>query len=188
MNQKKHKRKIYEAVGFVEALIAIAVAGIASLVLMSIAATTIAQVLRNEVSDQMTQAAIEGAEMAKKIADNQNLSGGTLFPEIEGNINSCFAFRGDTNSPEFVKNGESFSRVCNYDGDGRDDCKGAVLESDDEFFRVLCITPESDPALNLVVTKTIVGLVDCDSVVANSKCEITDYEYYSAIKVTQSED
>jgi len=188
LNQNRFKNKSYEGVGFVEALIAIAVAGIASVVLMSIAANTIAQVLRNEVSDRMTQAAIEGAEMAKKIADNQNLSGDNLFPEITGNVNACFAFRGDTNSPEFVKSGEVFTRVCNYDSEGREDCKESLMSSDERMFRIFCITPDSDPGLNLVVAKTIVGLVDCDSVVANTQCEITDYEYYSAIKVHQKDD
>jgi hypothetical protein len=183
LNQKRYRK--YEAVGFVEALIAIAVAGIASVVLMTVAANTIAQVIRNETSDKMTEYAIEGASMTKKIADNHNNSDEELFPGIDGNVNNCFAFVGDVDQPEFQKSGEIFENVCDYDSGQRDQCKASVVSEDDEMFRVFCMTPESDSARGLVVGKVVVGLRDCDEVVVNSKCELADYEYFTAVKVNQ---
>jgi hypothetical protein len=183
LNQKRLKK--YDAVGFVEALIAIAVAGIASVVLMTVAADTVAQVLRNETSDKMTELAIEGASMIKKIGDNHNNGDEPLFPEIDGNVNNCYAFIGDVDEPHFQQSGDVFENVCDYDSGEREQCKGSVVGEDDEMFRVFCITPESDSARNLVVGKIVVGLRDCDEVISNSRCELEDYEYYSAVKVNQ---
>jgi hypothetical protein len=183
LNQNRFKK--YEAVGFVEALIAIAVAGIASVVLMTVAADTVAQVLRNETSNKMTEVAIEGASLVKKIADNQNNGDEELFPSIEGNVNNCFAFEGGAGHPEFKKSGEIYENVCNYDTGDREGCESSVYENDDEMFRVFCVTPESDSGRSLVVGKVVVGLRQCDEVVANTMCEIADYEYYTAVKVDQ---
>lgn len=181
----QNRSKKYEAVGFVEALIAIAVAGIASVVLMTVAANTVAQVLRNETSNKMTEVGIEGASLVKKIADNHNNGDSDLFPAIEGNVNNCFAFEGSTGQPEFQKSGDIFDNVCNYDSGEREECKASVYDGDDELFRVFCMTPESDSARGLVVGKVVVGLRQCDEVVANTMCEIQDYEYYTAVKVDQ---
>jgi hypothetical protein len=183
----RNSLKKYEAVGFVEALLAIAVAGIASVVLMTVAANTVAQVIRNETSNKMTEVAIEGASMTKKIAESHNNGDENTFPPIDGNINNCFAFEGGTALPEFEKQGDVFENVCNYDSGGRDQCKASVYPGDDELFRVFCITSESDSARGLVVGKIVVGLRQCDEVIANSKCELSDYEYYTAVKVIQSE-
>jgi len=63
----KTQYKKYEAMGFVEALIAIIVVGVASVVLMEIAATTMSDAVENERIDKMTQYAIEGATMTENI-------------------------------------------------------------------------------------------------------------------------
>lgn len=192
MSKSGKKRKVikmahgkYVAVGFVEALIAIAVAGIASIVLMSIAANTTAQVIRNEISGEMTEYAIEGAAIIRKIADNHNNGQGELFPSIEGNNGRCFSFEGSTDAPRFVKSGENFTSICSYDSGERVQCKDSTLDKDEDMFRLFCLAPESDAQRDLVVGKVVVGLKDCDSVVANTKCEISDYEYYVAVKVIQ---
>jgi len=180
-------RKKYIAVGFVEALIAIAVAGVASVVLMSIAIQTISQVLKNEVSDTMTELAIEGGSMAKKIGDNQLKSDESLFPQIDGNVGKCFAFDGEVSDPSFVKSGDIFLDACRYDSGNREDCK-EYMTSDDDIFRVFCILPESVVETGLTVGKVITGLVDCDTQIAGSKCEIPDYEYFVIFKVKQVEE
>ncbi len=185
MNRMNLKKR-YGGVGFVEALLAIAVAGIASVILMTIAANTVAQVVRNEVADKMTESAIQGAAIVKKIADNHNNSEETLFPSIEGNVNRCFLITGDTGEPSFEKSGEVFTNACSYDSGEREQCKEATLPSDEDMFRVFCITSESDSERGLVVGKVIVGLKDCNSVIANSKCELRDYEYYTAVKVNKN--
>jgi len=53
--------------GFIESLIAIMVVGVASVVLMRIAASTMSDAVENERIDKMTQYAVEGANMAENI-------------------------------------------------------------------------------------------------------------------------
>lgn len=177
----------YKAIGFVEALIAIAVAGVSSIVLMGLAVDTISQVLRNETSDKMTELSIEGASMAKKIADNQEDSETALFPTILGNIGKCYAFGGDVEDPAFLKNGGLFVNACNYDAADRESCKEYTTDEED-IFRVFCFLPESVEGEGLVVGKVVSGLIDCDTQRAGSKCSIPDYEYFVAVKVKQVEE
>lgn len=68
------RKKTYEAMGFVEALIAIMIAGMASVVLMGIAADTLKEAVQNERIDKMTEYAVEGGNMAKSaVANTENL-------------------------------------------------------------------------------------------------------------------
>lgn len=53
--------------GFIESLIAIMVVGVASVVLMRIAASTMSDAVENERIDKMTQYAVEGANMTENI-------------------------------------------------------------------------------------------------------------------------
>jgi hypothetical protein len=174
----------YNSVGFVEALIAIAVAGIASVVLMGIAADTYAQVLYNEMSDQMTEISIEGSEMVKKIADEHNTSEEEpYFPSIGGNY--CYAIEGNYENPSFPKQGENFISTCSYSAQNRSSCFDAVSSRSNEYFTIFCMTTDSEYENDLVVGKVVTGLVDCDGEDRSGKCINGDYEYYMAVKVIQ---
>lgn len=175
--------------GFVEALIAVAVAGIASIVMMSIAINTTAQVLRNEIENKITEKAIEGSAMAKKIANNHNsapVEEEILFPTIAGGIGNCYAFTGDVNNPNFSKQGESFEVACRYDAGDRRSCTN-YLTTDEDIFRVFCMLPDSQLSSGLVVGKIVTGMADCDPNQEGNtgKCKISDYEYYLGVKVKQ---
>ena len=65
--KKKIKYNSYGGMGFIESLIAIMVVGVASVVLMRIAASTMSDAVENERIDKMTQYAVEGANMAENI-------------------------------------------------------------------------------------------------------------------------
>ncbi|NLD25460.1 hypothetical protein GX656_02365 [Candidatus Dojkabacteria bacterium] len=65
--KNKIKYNSYEGMGFIESLIAIMVVGVASVVLMRIAASTMSDAVENERIDKMTQYAVEGANMAENI-------------------------------------------------------------------------------------------------------------------------
>ena len=82
MRKQRHLK--YEALGFVEALIAIMVVGASSVVLMQIAVNTMQGVIQNEKIDTMTQHALEGSEIVKEIARQEQLTGEDLFPDIPG--------------------------------------------------------------------------------------------------------
>lgn len=171
----------YKAAGFVEALLSIAVAGIASIALMGIAADTQTQVLKNEVSDSMTQEAIKNAEMVRKIADLHNNSDDVLFPDIGDNRNSCFTVEGSLSDPVFHSNGEVIVATCNYDAGGREACKGN--DKDAELFSVYCITSDSDVDAGLAVGKVVTGLTRCNDDDNKGVCILSDYEYYIVLRI-----
>lgn len=172
---KQNRLKKYEALGFVEALIAIVVTGMAAIVLMGFASDTINQVLKNERADEMTQIAVEAGSMIKTIASQNNETETIDFPLIEGNVNNCFALSPSTGNPEFTKSGENIVPVCNYDAGQRENCKSALAPGFTDMFRVFCITSQSNSETGLVVGKVIVGKTTC----ANSEdCDIPDYQYY----------
>lgn len=185
MKIENFKNKKYKGVGFVEALIAIAVAGIASIVLMSIAINTTNQVLRNDIESDLTEQAIEASAMVKKIANSHNAAiDEDLFPPITGNEGSCFAIDGTTNDPSFPKSAGSFDVACRYDSGDRESCQLAASE-DPEIFRVFCILPDSVISSGLVVGKVVTGLTDCAEGDEGGKCDVNDYEYYLGVKVQQ---
>ena len=67
----------YKGMGFVESLIAIILVGVASVILMRVAANTLLEGVQNERIDKMTQYAIEGVYMTEVILqemvdDNKN--------------------------------------------------------------------------------------------------------------------
>jgi hypothetical protein len=177
---KKYIR--YKALGFVEALLAIIVAGIASILLLGVAIDTIKQLAKNDQSDEMTQLAIEGGEMVRNIADKNNTSVVTLFPPISGNQNGCFELNADKTNPSFVSDGSgNLIQKCNYDSGGRDSCR-ASSELGVQYFRVFCITNQSDSASGLVVGKMVVGKAKCDD---QKTCDVVDYIYYVLTKTVQ---
>lgn len=182
MFKQVHFRKTYKALGFMEALISIIVAGIASILLMGIAIDTVKQLIKTDQSDEMTQYAIEGGEILKNIAQKNDESPTALFPSISGNQNSCFELNESLSTPSFVSNGDgSFTSKCNYDGGQRAQCaQGSQLGG--QYFRVFCISNSSDVTSGLVVGKLIVGKATCD---LESTCDIADYEYYVLTKTLQ---
>ncbi|HVX92744.1 MAG TPA: hypothetical protein VHA74_01375 [Candidatus Dojkabacteria bacterium] len=161
------------------------VAGVASVVLLGIAASTVEQVLQNELNDKLTETAVEGGVMIKKIAENNNNSTTeTLFPPITGNTGKCFALNNNVNAPAFQKNGDVFVNACNYDSQGKDGCTD-YKSQDSSIFRVYCMTSDSDINTGTTVGKIIVGLSACKQNDTSGKCSIADYPYYIVVKTTQ---
>jgi hypothetical protein len=178
------KAKIYKSLGFVEALIAILVAGVASVVLLGIAVSTVEQVVQNELSDKLTEIAVEGGVMVKKIAENNNNSTEVLFPPITGNTGKCFALNTDVNNPAFVKDGDVFVNACNYEAQGKDQCTDTA-SSDPTIFRVYCVTADSDITTGTTVGKIITGLAACKEASTSGKCNVEDYSYFTVVKTLQ---
>lgn len=181
-----NRDEIYKGLGFVEALTAILVTGIASVALMDMAAKTMTETIRTEMTDTMTQYAIEGAEMAQVIADQERITGNNVFPEPELQLNTCFLLNEDVENPMFLKENEVF---ISYQYIEREEFKEiAKLEKDEEYFRVFCTTDEYSE--KLLMGKVIVGLVERSASTEGSELvfstggisNISDYEYYTIIK------
>jgi hypothetical protein len=196
----------YEAQGFVEALIAIVVAGMATIVLMSIAINTLNGVVRNEMLDQMTQEAVKGGELISHFVDEYNYQDvGTLgfLPLEPTDYGDCYALDGDVGSL-YISSAPLNDGACKYQDNGSgtsgfvpnaclvnagdvkiNESAFTVNQNSDEsdLFRIMCIHPESDS--KVLVAKVIVGNMSCrnlntlqaESLGIQKDCNI--YEYTS---------
>lgn len=186
LKQMTKETTLYKGLGFVEALLAILVTGMASVALMDIASRTMTDTIRNEMTDTMTQYAVEGVEMVQIIADEQRLTGGDLFPDPLLSSNTCFLMNEDVEDPYFVKEEDVFKTYTYLERETFKEL--AKLEADDQYFRIFCIQ-EGDA--QLVVGKIVVGLVNRTSTVENNSLvfktggitNVSDYEHYTVIKL-----
>ncbi len=156
--------KKYKALGFVESMIAIMVLGMSSVVLMQIAVNVMQNILQNEAIDELTQYAIEGAEIIQDIANRNNEVGGGLFPlvaEYESDPYGRNCFRFELEDEEMVLAKDDDNNWIKYTSDDRETYKDeAILSDGDELFRLICFnTPmggvAGEPAF--VTTEIIVG-------------------------------
>ncbi len=181
------KRK-YEALGFVEALVAIMVVGISSVVLMQIAVNTMQNTIQNEIIDNMTQYAVEGAELAQDIANRGSTTGDDIFPE-KSSWGRCFSFikvQDQEDEEKFVyyfaKNTEnlflSFDKT-----DDRELYKDiAILSEEDELFRVICLDESNVDNPSFVIGSVVVGQRNSDGTITK-KNFVKDYSYLTVINL-----
>lgn len=183
MIKPKEKKKVYEALGFVEALIAIMVVGISSMILMQIAVNTMHSTIQNEIIDIMTQYAVEGGELAQDIANREIMSGEDYFPEIiVGDLTKCFAFdKDDDGTIIFAKESQGVYRT--YDLGERNTYKDeAILDEEDEFFRIACFDGRKSTETAFVVGKIVVGQRKSDGQITKGN-SVKDYTYLSIVKL-----
>ncbi len=185
MNRRLNK-KTYEALGFVEAVLAIMIVGISSVVLMQIAVDTIQDVIQNEVIDEMTQYAVEGAEMVQDIANRNKVEDETIFPlEIEYlAYDNCFIFNEADEKTYFKKNQEG--DFIKFEKDQRELYKDvAILDEEDYFFRIACLdTPGGGYGGQsaFVMSEIIVGQRNSDGTITKGNLA-KDYIYRTVIRL-----
>lgn len=193
----RKKSSKYNAMGFVEALIAIIIVGVSSVVLMQIAANTLKNAMQNERIDKVTQYAVEGGNMVRAIKDNDGLPPlANIPPTTSPNLTYCLVpilqsdgkvlFKKDSLDGSFV--------TCNY-STGRESCKGSQIGAipsersgaSPEFFRVACLQkpPFSTPDHNHIVVKVVVGQIaksDEDKDISK-EATVRDYIYQTTINL-----
>lgn len=177
---KNTKQKKYEAMGFVESLIAIMIVGVSSVVLMQIAANTTQSMIQNETIDIMTQYAVEGSTMAQDIAMQQRLGNDkTLFPPLDG----CYLISKDTDTNQYIFNKENGIFVQYTKDTDRNEYKesGKLAESDGRFFRVFCIEGYNSGDKYAIV-RVIVGQVNYDGLITEGS-NVKDYSYFTAAQL-----
>ena len=183
-NLKRILKLKYEAMGFVEALIAIMVVGAASVVLMDIAVRTMQDVIQNETIDTMTQLAVEGSEMAQEIAKRDSAGDGTLFPKTAGCYSIVRTGEADDESFAFVGGGTFLVYEYDYDLTTRRTLAESFRVSSDEdspyydYFRTICF--QDSPERGYLVAKVVVGLVAGDGRITKGNL-VSDYEYLTVV-------
>jgi hypothetical protein len=171
----KKIQKKYEALGFVEALIAIMVVGASSVVLMQIAVNTMQGVIQNEKIDTMTQIAVEGSEIVKEIARQEKVSGDDLFPDIPG----CYVPLSESGTFTFKDGLDGNVLYLEADAQREEYVTNAAI--DEEFFRIYCF--ESYTVGDRYVSGNIVvGELDSDGTVSKSN-NVKDYSYFTVVNL-----
>jgi hypothetical protein len=169
----------YEALGFVEALVAIMVVGISSVVLMQIAVNTMQNTIQNEIIDNMTQYAVEGAEIAQEIANREATSGEDVFPD-KVDWGRCFVLKNEEGVYGFLKetNFESYSE------EERNEYKNvAIIDGEDTLFRVICLeSSSSSEDATFAIAKVIVGQTASKGDITKGNF-VKDYSYLTVIKL-----
>jgi hypothetical protein len=186
---KKIKRnKKYEALGFVEAMLAIMIVGISSVVLMQIAVNTVQGIIQNEKIDEMTQHAIEAGEIVQELANRDKLVEEDIFPEpVEyGGFENCFVLDFVEGEFRFKKDeGGNFVKFEN-NSETREEYKDlAILDEEDELFRIICLQSpvgSSEKDLSFVTANIIVGQRISDGTITKGNL-VKDYEYRTVIKL-----
>lgn len=178
----KHKGKKYEGMGFVEALIAIMIVGISSVVLMQMSVNVMQSMIQNEVIDVMTQYAVEGSTMIQNIATQQKQSGSNMFPTSGG---SCYLIQknDDTGQYQFKKeeNGSDLPRP--YSLDDRESYKeDGIIDADGKYFRIFCISDDYSNPDPYAVVEVIVGQTNSDGKVTKGN-NVKDYTYFTVVSL-----
>ncbi len=174
------KKITYEAIGFVEALIAILLVGVSSLVLLQIAINTLNSAIQNEVIDHMTQYAMEGAELIREAYNKHKMEGPLgdedleesemYFPPVDGDKN-CFVinkvggkvyFNRDEDTGEFIRykkseRSEYRNKALIDFEDQKGDSNKPMVNIGDQFFRIVCLEDSLEDDKPFLVTRVVVG-------------------------------
>lgn len=186
---RKNKLKIrreYKGMGFVEALIAIMVTGVASVVLMGIAASTLRSLLTTEIQDKMTQLGRSGAVIAQGVADREtrDLDEADRFFLKNGIAGSCYAY--DLNGKEY-----SFSANTSFAKDNNRSVFETKLVKEEGvdtnklyYFRVMCVEKiiKTDVSRPRALIKVITGYTKSEGSYTSTR-DIKDYEYLAVINL-----
>lgn len=172
---RKYIKGKYEALGFVEALIAIMVVGASSVVLMQIAVNTMKGVIQNERIDTMTQLALEGGEIVKEIAKQEKFKGEDLFPNIAG----CYVPLEENGVFLFKKGMDGNFLRLEEKADRSEYILNAKLN--DEFFRIYCFKSYSEGD-RYVSGYIIVGELTSDGTITKGN-KVKDYSYFTVVNL-----
>jgi hypothetical protein len=180
MKRIRGKNK-YKAVGFVEALIAIMVSGIAATVLLSIASFSLRELIRMDMEDALAQHARSGAMILQNIANKEALNDDSeLFESL--NLDSCYvlvmesdasSYTIDLENPYNIADREDYSVNANIPVD--DDFPGDV----EEYFRIMCV---EDIEGRRLLAKFVVGVKKMAGQISNVT-DIRDYVYFAVINL-----
>ncbi|HBB64385.1 MAG: hypothetical protein UR34_C0003G0020 [candidate division WS6 bacterium GW2011_GWC1_33_20] len=167
------KMKKYEGLGFVEALIALMVSGIVAVVLMSISASSIQELMRVDMQDLMAQYAVSTSVHIQKLAieeANENADDNNFLTLTQG---KCYPF--NTDEEESIRFTE--------DAGSRNEYKdSSLVKNDPDFFRIMCVEYRDITDSRKMLVKIIVGSNKFDGLATTDR-DIKDYEYFAVINI-----
>lgn len=180
------KKKKYEAQGFIEALMAILIAGIAVVAFMAVTTKTLSEVARSEIRDQLVQEAVQGSTLIDYAVERRNVNDDEINSEALFDLANykyeCVELDGNFsgNAEDYIKIGPD--KLCQLDlarGINPSDCVGSELnwnkasieqkyassryDYQDQMFRIVCIDPDSnfDDTGGILITRIYTGTESC---------------------------
>jgi hypothetical protein len=171
MSKVKSQIRKYKAQGLIEAVLAIAIAGIACLIFLDISSHSIIEIDDITKSDQLIKTSSNTAAQVRRIAELQNNNTNPdvkLFPDPSTKVGQCFAITGDVQQPVFVNITGSACTESTIDT-----CRSGVYTADN-IFSVYCIETTSG---NLVMGKVYSGLKTCQTLKNTNNCRVADSHY-----------
>lgn len=163
--------KQYKGLGFVEALIALMVCGVVSVVLMRISASTLRDLYQLDVQDAVARHAVSTAVHLQQIAIKDKTAESpddTVFGNLI--INNCYGFNEQNEVSEDT-----------YQVDIREGYMNeSLVEEGSEYFRIFCVKSNPNDKQKVLV-QIIVGSNKMYGK-ATSDRDVKDYSYYAIIK------
>jgi hypothetical protein len=176
MSKKNEK---YEGLGFVELIISIGIAGIALMVLITMASNSMRQAVRHERHDALTRLALDGALVVRKHSEKVNDLRVDGY-DFNGVVNTCYGIDFENSSVVFTEpyDFESISQEV--------DLRTKIIYGDegenklgDVYYVAYCINaiePSGD-LLETYIGKVVTGYVECRG------CGIEPYEHNMIISI-----
>lgn len=177
----------YEALGFVESLIAIMISGIVVTVLMNISVAAMRDLVRLDIEDAQAHHARSAAVIVQNIANRERLKEEeSMFDTLVNN--RCYAL---------IKNDEEdiydISPANSFPIGERDlyieqgTIQDGVNDNEEDYFRVICVIDNGRAAAegtktNKMLIKVIVGFNKAKGMFTTSS-DIRDYEYFAIINL-----
>lgn len=167
---QKINKRIYGGFGFIEAVIAVAVAGMVCLVFMRLAADVVMEMELLERFDQLTAKANLTAERVNVLLDQYNSDpDSTVFPSSP-DVNACYQVEGSLQNPSLRKNGSVFVS-CAYGGGGDPHtCKDSgEFSFSGDTYELFCVN-DYDAENGLVQGIAVAGYFRCPTRRELSSC------------------
>lgn len=168
-------KKQYESLGFVEALIAMMVCGVVSVVLMEISASTLRDLRQLDVQDAIARHAVSTAVHLQEIAIRDKERDTPILGQLQNF--SCYRFNTTVGnivigSPIPISSIHNVTVRKSYS-------TSSLVEADSEYFRIFCV--KSDPTdTQKILVEVIVGSNKMAGE-ATSDHDVKDYSYFAVI-------
>ncbi|NLZ24330.1 hypothetical protein GX888_01080 [Candidatus Dojkabacteria bacterium] len=170
----RNLKKKYCGVGFAEALIALMISGIVSIVLMRISSSSLSELSRLEIQDEMEYLAVSTAVHLQRqaIEERVNNPDDNIFhDDIE--LGTCYLFAEDGSG--------TIDITSSIIGKVREEFVSSSSNTDDPYFQVFCRETEASDKQKVLFT-VIVGSKKHKGL-NTTKNDIKDYEYLAVINL-----
>lgn len=172
----------YEALGFVEALIAIMVSGIVATVLINISVVAMRELVRLDIEDAQAHQARSAAVIVQNIANRERLKEGSeYFSPTQLQKDSCYILRK-------LEGGYEIDNTQSYQIGERDTYRfdavidDGVNDNEEDYFRIICIASNQPSGTKKMLIKVVVGFNKVEGMFGTTS-DIRDYQYFAIINL-----